>query len=397
MTLNCKCEVITMDVTVIGTSNSVIGRNGYIQAMVDNNIKVNNFSLGRSSHFHHLMTIIENIDIIEKSSAVIIDHLSNPVFGECYAYKEELKDLYKVLSSLNTNVIILQMPVTWTFPNQWIDIIKVSKELANNYNITFVDLNEISFVKSNFKDHSHINEYSSYVFGCYLSSFLKSFNGKPKTGNSKDLFNSYKILYPEETEKYINTLVDVDFLKLTSLLLVNNVMGRLLAVKYLSGGQSYFAINSKNYFLKDGDFNHVYVEAFKDNIYIDKSIKLEPHKNGCSLPVLRGSSHYPSEIPGFLKIISLILKIKCPSVIPATDRKSKMFYFDNVNSHINHLNRFDHINSSIDEDAVNLLRDAAILLEDKDLKQSIKLMKKATAMRPSGVFIKNKLNEYLTR
>lgn len=51
-------------------------------------------------------------------------------------------------------------------------------------------------------------------------------------------------------------------------------------------------------------------------------------------------------------------------------------------------------NYSMSEEHIDLLRDAAILLETKDIRKSYELMKIAHELRPSGPFIKKKLDTY---
>ena len=172
----CAGRMASMKILVIGTSNSVIGRNGYIRALKREHI-VEVHAIGRAPIYFHIGKILEFKNTLESYDLIIFDHMSNCSFLKNKYYLNDLNDFYKLISSINTTVVILSFP-TLSQSKVLMEYKKKSKSLCRKYNIPLLDLDLLHLELDNFKDINHINTYTSYIIGSVINNNVRVLCGE---------------------------------------------------------------------------------------------------------------------------------------------------------------------------------------------------------------------------
>ncbi len=381
-----------MDVVIIGTSNSVMGRNGYIKALKADH-SVANLSVGRVPFYMHIKTILEYKEQIEKSDVVIIDHLSNPTFIPSENYNERMVDFYDILASLNTNVIILSfahqddIEGTILFNHR-----SIAKKLAGERGLPFVDAHARYFENKNFLDRYHINLYPSYLMGEWLSQEISKLQSKPHGGS----FQGYSVIKPENaTGKFSNSLLSRDYHELDEKSnLEFNARGEILSIEFASNGLCRFEIDNKAYHVLGVEgAKGVFHDAFRHTVNAEGGFSLKISGNMNS-QVVTDHMENISTVPNKLQFIAFLIRSTF-SFTQAENRQSINFNFDRFKAKLATYNKIGSApGKSSNDKFIDLLRDTAVKLENIDLEKSYELMKEALKLRATGPFIKKKVSEY---
>lgn len=234
-----------MKIFVIGTSNSVM-RGNYVSALGEQH-EVVNLSVGRTPVIMHLKMILEKKEEIEQGDLLIIDHYINDMMYYAAYYKEDyllyMEDLYKLLASLNINVINLLFPIKGYRRHPCFAHYQQVVELSKHYKLTRIDLNMAGYLPEDYQDPTHLRNKKSYQFGLWLSEALTQQAWSKPTGG-KLLENPYSILHFQSLNTnrpirhFANSLVNIKFIRITETIEVNTQgLGELI-------GFSYFRINN---------------------------------------------------------------------------------------------------------------------------------------------------------
>lgn len=233
-----------MKITVIGTSNCVIGQRGFLQALSHEH-DIQNLSSGRTTFYKHIKTIIEHRAAIEDSDLLIIDHSVNDVnfyaqaFGDSYATRCE--EFYDFLSTLNTRVLSLLFPMkdTQSKPKDKARYNAI-KAISLSRGISCLDLNEQPFQAHHFRDRMHLTTDVSYLVGLSLRNALKAGqpSAKPHGGGMKNcpfhLVSAKSLVEASALKTFKNNLLQLDYFELTeSLRIAAPPDHALLAIGYL--------------------------------------------------------------------------------------------------------------------------------------------------------------------
>ena len=259
-----------MKIVVLGTSNSVMGNKGFIQALSLTHDVVQ-LSSGRVPFYYHILTALKNIDVIENADLVLIDHYVNDVnyyarrMGEDYL--KGLEEFYLFLSSLNVRILNLFFPIfdISKLPSFW--VLEKVKELSGSHSISYLDLNEVGFTENNFANEEHINHSASYALGLILSRELKldGMGEKPTGGelvsNPYSYFDATSFEGSGVVSNFKNSLLSIDYLDLkTELILDLHESQRLISLGYLKPklkqGHSGVSINMNDVGLSDHGYFH---------------------------------------------------------------------------------------------------------------------------------------------
>ncbi|HPY39444.1 MAG TPA: hypothetical protein PLM98_02905 [Thiolinea sp.] len=310
-----------MKLFIIGTSNSVM-RGNYISALSERH-EVINLSVGRTPVIMHLKTILEKRQEIETGDVLIIDHYINDMVYYAAHYPEDyplyVEDFYKLLSSLNINVINIFFPIHGYRHHpksaHYHHLIALSKK----YKITRLDLNRSGFLPDDFRNRTHLSEKASYEFGRWLAATLKqSAWSKPKDG--KILDQPYTILHFQHLNtgrplrQFTNSLVDIKFVRITEPIEIpTKGLGELI-------GFSYFRINTSC----DGAwFNEQPIVTSNNGYFVDLFEEKFPAADQLTIkPILgQGAFHSPNnyeyvegEFKG-TKLVELIFRKNKPLIV----------------------------------------------------------------------------------
>jgi hypothetical protein len=170
----------------------------------------------------------------------------------------------------------------------------------------------------------------------------------------------------------------------------------------------------------DGEYNDVDMGRSRGHIFLDPRLKIDVlHAERFNLKVIKvhGFGHGPGV--GFLSRLGVIKEVFFDFIndelSDGSQLKSKLKLIRFSSNYYKSLKRDnegspyrlavleklqkqlkviaeDH--AAADEDLTDMLRDAAVELETKNIKMSYELMKKASSRRPNGLFILTKLKKY---
>jgi hypothetical protein len=384
-------------IAIIGTSNTVKGRNGYVKALA-NEHDVNSYCIGRVPYYMHITAIINHLDEIEASDILIIDHLSNPGFFQCYQYDQYLVEFYDLLSSLNTHVVILCFPYKGgSHESQLYAHRSQAQQLAAERNITFMDISKSLFLDSDFVDPQHIDNYPSYLLGEWLAETFTTLN-KSTDKPTRGYFSGYHVLHPQNNLKqFNNSLLSRNFIEIDTEEYTFQQPGQLLSLEFVSNGLCRFKINEQCFHVDDE--RGIFHDAFEAHLSDKTGFRLSRCDCINSSPVTTRSRNTKSHNNN-LKLISLLIRnnfIFSPSLnrslisFDISQLKKKLSAFHTLfvikqNDKLVALKQCDKL--------VDQLRDIAIMLEATNLPVALKLMQQAHQLRPNGPVIKQKLNEY---
>ncbi|TXH68220.1 MAG: hypothetical protein E6Q83_14095 [Thiothrix sp.] len=210
-----------MNIYVLGTSNSIMQGN-YTTALRQQHT-VFNISVGRSPVLLHIKTLLDKKEEIEEGDLLIIDHYINDMmsYASDYGadYRVYVEDLYKLLSSLNINVINLLFPIKRYKKHKNHAYYHSIIELSKKYRITLLDLNNSAFVDSDFFNDTHLINEKSYEFGLWLSNELSQLEWrKPREGavtqSPYTLLKIQSLGINRPVRHFYNSLVNINFLRI---------------------------------------------------------------------------------------------------------------------------------------------------------------------------------------
>ncbi|MBN0987000.1 hypothetical protein [Amphritea pacifica] len=396
-----------MNIIIIGTSNSVMTES-YVSALkIYHN--VSNLSCGRVPFFYHIKTIKQNIDLIEKSDLLIIDHYINdmnyyyPRLGD--SYLEECTDFYKLLSSLNTNILNILFPIRKKLNRHETDYYNFVKDISIKENIPMLDLNLFEFKSENFWDDIHLNKKTSFTVGVSLANNLRATTPKKVAGGSIKndpymIFDSHHIAESNNFKKheFKNSLIDITFCRCTDQIHINNEeQCKLLSIGYFLDPsrkeEQGISLQNKRF-------------SFSGNLYLHEAIDSFPEFSGdIRITVLNGNySNTPSFmgreiVDGPFKdadIVELLAKAEIDLEVNPANRSYYDFELPDLNELLLKFEESLTENKSIaiSSELVDILRDLAIGIERLNLDKAYELMKLVKHFRPDGVTINNKIKDY---
>lgn len=272
-----------MKIFVIGTSNSVM-RGSYASALQENH-EVVNLSIGRTPVLMHLKMILERKAEIEQGDVLIIDHYINDMMYYAAAYKEDywlyVEDLYKLLASLNINVINILFPIRGYKQHPNFAHYQKIIELGKTYKLSRLDLNKSGFLWDDYGDYIHLRNRRSYEFGLWLGAELSQQKWTKPTGG-KTLENPYTIVHFQNlntnrpVRHFCNSLVNIHFIRITETIEVDTRgLGELI-------GFSYFRINTScdGVWLNDRPIvtsgNGYFVDLFDEKFLSTEKLVIKP-------------------------------------------------------------------------------------------------------------------------
>lgn len=382
-----------MKIFVLGTSNSVIGEKGYIKSLRLEHDVVN-LSSGRVSCLSHISKIIKHRKEIEESDLLIVDHYINDV----QVYKEALgedyflmvKTFYKILSSLNVNVLNVLFPFRSGKDDAYI---KVIENLSLQSRLLFLNLNLYNFKYWHFNDQIHLNKEVSYILGIELSKYLtlNKLGGKPSGGeileSSFSLYTPPKSLYPEHEFK--NSLVDVSYSVIDKQLVINSSeTTRLVSIGYLNiTRETAITINESNYILNGiGYFHEAILDVHTGDIKITYSSCTKDKVTLLGKKDFKENNHnYPNVTE--LLFFNYNKKMK----FTQSNRKAQYISLPNLIEHCDSL-VIDKIKLSTK--TVDFIRDASINVQNDNLQVAYELMRIAGEARASGPVIKKYISKF---
>lgn len=397
-----------MKIVVVGTSNSVMGNKGYIEALTLEH-DVTQLSSGRVPFYASLKSLINNRELIENSDLLIIDHYINDVnfYGQYLGddYRQHLKLFYAYLSTLNVNIINLMFPMKNISNQPAVDIYVQTKWLCQEYNISILDLNELNIPSHFYRDSIHLTHDVSYALGVSLNlSLLKEHFTPVKNGKIID-FPFYSLSADDLTysgnqvSTFKNSLVNVRYLNLKKTLTINNPdHHRLIAIGFVKNknidGESGFVLNGEEVALHGTGY---FLETIEH--HIDRDITLSPLLGEKEVPNMmhRGTS---KGVFTYCYLSDLIfMDSHTDTKVTSADRE--VYHLD-INGFIPLADRLTQTeeNQSFHFDfspkTVDKLRDISLSLGKRDLVVARDLMKLASIGRPNGTLIKRKLAEFET-
>jgi len=378
-----------MNITVIGTSNFVIARDGFISSLERHGCSVNNLSLGRVSVLYHIKTIINNIKEIEDSDLLIVDHLLNPDFMAIDNYLDYVADLYEILSSVNTNIVVVNFPSYFPRHKAWKQYTEYTKQLSEEKNISFIDFNDIDFAFNFYRDFAHINLISSYMLSDVILNL--SLPDKPIGGV---IMSNYNILN-FEGECFKNSIVDIQYqqVELNNKITVKTSAGKIVAVEYFVYNSTAFIIDGNAFHANDKGIFH---EALYGSINVSNSISISSFtdKVNSYAPLMPARKKVVDKEYEPLKLVSLLIRTNdSPECTPSIVREKINFdlsyltmCFKKFSKDINPL--------TLNDTTIEYIRDLAIANESINLELAFDLMRVARYYRPDGPKINHKISEY---
>lgn len=405
-------------IIVVGTSNSVVGRKGFIKSLSIEH-EVINLSSGRVPFYCHIKTIEKNKNLIESSDLLIVDHYINDLgfyaqkLGDTYFYRE-CEYFYQLLSSINTNIINLLFPLQnlsrILTKKPYLDFYKRIKELTKKYNLSIVDLNDYNFKPHHYHNSKHIKPEVSYAVGLSLSKIINIFQGDKPDGG-KLINNPFKIfdasflidfIPNSEIKTFTNSIMETNYVDIKNKLTIDNLHGMslksigYLIPKEMQNRNSGLIINDRyTYGLTPAGYYH---ESLDREIAIDSSLTLAPMEGFYSDVSSLMQRTRISGIFDFLYITEIVLFTGAKMVYRSAKRHEKLVFLKDLEYMLDSMFiDVDNTLIKLSPITINALRDAAVLLEKTDLEKSHELMTLAHQGRPKAQLIKKKLAQYRKR
>lgn len=400
-----------MKIFIIGTSNSIMGKKGYIEALeLEHDVILH--ASGRNSIYYLLSIIIKKRTEIESCDLLIIDHYVNDVnfyYNEVGSdYLNVINHTYKYLSSLNTRIINLLFPLRDGIPTESLPCYKRTLENCLKYNISIIDLNSIDFKRQHFRDNVHLNHRTSFLVGLLLNNSLKKSLKieKPINGNITKpdtyIINQNEIHNKNITEcnikSYKNNLLELSYVSIENhIRLEIPVNDRLIAIGYFN--------HKSNKYLSGIKINEEYKRALPSKGYFIEMLD-ETIKGTLTIKNITGNNKAKklmrkSDVSGEFKSLNicelliknceeeLLFKPATRTTIPIdTGVLSKAI---NKEEPVN-LNDIEKLN--ISNKTINHLRDFALSLEKRNILIANEIMELAQKARPNGTLINRKIRQY---
>lgn len=396
-----------MKIAIIGTSNSV-RRNNYASALATEH-DVYNLSSGRVPYYAHIKTVLKNTDLLKTMDVIIIDHYINDVnFYSLHMddnYKERLGLFYGLLAELEVPVLNYLTAIYDLNSEKAYWYYEWTKELSSKFSFNILDLNDVKFPISMYTDSIHLKREVSYFIGLQLSNYLKTevlqfplkidgFKNPFKLVAEKELRE-----FPQcEEYEFTNSLMKINCFRLKGEIKLSN-HGVLLSLGYFnSRDQEYstgLTINGKNYSL-DGE--RYYHEAAPN---VSGVISFKPITGVCK------NIHNLVERKKFSNILNISSDYSFPSVVDFLFLKrdlanydfpagaSKKVMIENLEKNI--LLVCGSLGKELQNKEVEVVRKAAIALENNDFQLSLKLLRIVKIYRPESNFVLRKIKEYRSK
>lgn len=204
---------------ILGTSNSVIGQSGYVEALRLRH-EVTNRSAGRNGFAYHISQILQHRATIEASDLLIVDHYGNDtnlyrgVYGA--RYPRYLESFYQLLATLNLPVVNVMFPRRVT---RYPKVRGMVRDMADRYGITTLDLSDAGFRPEHFLDPYHIDRHASYMLGIFLGQAVARLTahrpqGGSLTGCPFRVIPACDIAPDLPLRHFSNSIADVDYVLL---------------------------------------------------------------------------------------------------------------------------------------------------------------------------------------
>lgn len=396
-----------MNIVVVGTSNSVMGNNGFIKSLALEH-DVTQLSSGRTPFYSCLKTIMINKDLIESADLLILDHYINDVnfYGNqlSFEYRDHLKEFYNYLSALNVEIINLMFPIADLDEQEGAAFYSFTKVLCQKHEISVLDLNLFEIEDDFYIDNIHLNHDVSYALGLALNSYLSSCTWEKPSGGACEQ-TPFTVLSERDIDlsniakigQFSNSLMELEYLELEKEVTVARPEeDKLIAIGFLRDeknleGLSGIRVNGKEYGFEGGGY---FMEAMDEDI--KGSLTISPLSGFHDVDNLMGRGRskgefnycYLSELMFFNKAIEahcqpaqrIAKEIRIDSFIPIATRLSLI-------KQSSPLQKFK-------PKTIDKLRDVALSMESKDLEIARDMLLLATLQRKDGEFINNKLAQY---
>jgi hypothetical protein len=400
---------------VLGTSNSITGINGYVEALRLSHDVINRSS-GRNSSFYHISHILENRVEIEACDYLIIDHYVNDAnfyFSKMSDhYADYLEMLYQLLATLNVSILNLMFPL---LSHRHPEVRELVLKEAEKHQVTTLDLNDWSFGASLFIDHVHIDRYISYMMGLSLAQSLDEHaNIRPAGGGLAQfplrLITAAEIAPDIPLHHYENSVSKFDYIILDrSIELALAPSESVISIGYYRSrdetqDQGFF-INGISYGVNSkhrGYFQEVIPKPEHD-------VRNRSRKNKVAIAPMLGqhdgvvimsrNKHFSGDFinPGFINILT-----HTPSITFSGNFAVREFFevpmlgFENsllkVQSFLTqNAKEKSPARPSVSAATINYLRDTAISLDKPQATLAIDLLEIASLLRPKGKFILKRL------
>lgn len=383
---------------VIGTSNSVMISN-YIDALkID--FEVVNFSSGRVPVFYHIRTLLSFQAEISSCDYIIIDHYindynfySNKLGAD---YIKHIENFYLMLSGLNIPIVNMLFPI-FRIDNDtcyYKDVLR----LSNEYGFHSLNLNDYDFQKEHFSDSVHLIKEVSFFIGLELSNYL--------TNNDLDVVSHINL--SEEPNYYIVSAKDISTQTTAQLFSFKN---SLMSFDYIEVGSNIrIDIRKESVLVSIGYYNPERNAAY--------GISIDEHSY-----VLSGVKYFHEAIlsestASTIRLGPLAQEDKAESLMGRETMQGKELFFSaNIVELLMFTNTFSQnkiksahtkidldlnirlkglfpVNSRLIAEAdIDIIRDAATEIGERDLDLSLDLIRIAKRTRPRGPFIIKKYNE----
>lgn len=172
-----------MKLVVIGASNSIIGEKGYIGALRKTH-EVVNLSAGDVPIFFTLSKILTKQEDIAQADYIILDHSISdrlsyfPKLREDYTC--EIQDIYRILTSINPNVISVIFPLKLiSKPHE--KYLQEMEAICRRQSVYFVNFQPIATDINFFEDVAHVHCEVSYLMGLCLGQFISGLRLRHRT------------------------------------------------------------------------------------------------------------------------------------------------------------------------------------------------------------------------
>lgn len=389
-------------VYVLGTSNSIIGIRGYVEALKMSHYVLNK-SCGRNSLFYHVAHILQNREAIEACDFLLVDHYGNDanhyggVLGE--SYDTYLEYFYFLLSTLNVHVVNIMFPRRrHVFKEVHEKVVKV----ANQYNITTVDLGQLEFRREHFIDDFHIDRFTSYMLGMFLSREIDRVSNDVPHGGVLNRFPmrviaAKQLCSDEALQTFSNSLVSVEYFSLESSFSTSLAASeRVVSLGYFRAFNEVksqaFCVNSvmAGVVARDKGFFQEYVGEIEPG-RVELVPILGQNEN---VPVMakRGQTSGKFVPPCLVNLLTIDDSAKCEG--GSASRDLLKFDLSGLIVSIDSCKSKAISSEEIPDGAIDKIRDTAVSMESENLNIASGLMRIAALYRPTGPFIVKKNSEY---
>lgn len=394
-----------MKIAIIGTSNTVIGMQGYVKALKLYHT-VTCITAGRSPFYFHVQTILENRALLEEQDLIIVDHYVND--GNFYdsaagpSYKSIKSEFYDLLSTLNTHVVNMLFPVrdlsiSAAFQSSYAQ----AKHMSQARGISVLDLNQIGFMQSHFRDDIHVFPEISFMVGLFLARQLASASLGPKPNGGRLEICRFRhlpveeIFSPDQISAFSNRLMTRNYGDLQRPLTIDAGQSeRLIAISYVRMKErpetSGISVNGQNRAM--GNFGY-----FVENVDIATAgpITIAPIASDvktCPEFMRRGVGIAP-----FTHCYLSDLLFYDEQVEPIYAAASRTPIDLSMHGLLDAVQAMCPSKKRLSSATVDLLRDTAVKVEASNLLAASELMDLALQSRPDGSFLIAKSREFRNR